>query len=131
MDLELPAVKRRAIQELGYGTNAKLMIGFSERIWRTQYGSNGSTLTDLPYQLTWETSREQPGRPGILTNFTGGTHGIELGRGTPAEQAALTVSQLEQIFPGISALRTGMKEARFHWPSHPWTLGSYASYLPG
>ena len=24
-----------------------------------------------------------------------------------------------------------MKEVRFHWPSHPWTRGSYASYLVG
>src|SRR5688500_5518130 len=60
IDLDLPAVKRRAIRELGYGTNAKLMVGFTERLWRTRYSSNGSTLTDLPYQLTWETSRLQP-----------------------------------------------------------------------
>jgi hypothetical protein len=25
----------------------------------------------------------------------------------------------------------GMKEARFHWPTHPFTRGSYSSYLPG
>jgi monoamine oxidase len=24
-----------------------------------------------------------------------------------------------------------MKEVRFHWPTHPYTLGSYAGYLPG
>jgi monoamine oxidase len=24
-----------------------------------------------------------------------------------------------------------MKEVRFHWPSFPWTKGSYASYLVG
>jgi monoamine oxidase len=24
-----------------------------------------------------------------------------------------------------------MTEARFHWPSHPFTRGSYACYLPG
>src|SRR5213075_12501 len=56
LDVDLPPVKQRAIRELGYGTNAKLMVGFSERIWRTKYSSNGSTLMDLPSQLTWETS---------------------------------------------------------------------------
>ena len=30
LDLELPPAKLRAIKELGYGTNAKLMIGFNE-----------------------------------------------------------------------------------------------------
>lgn len=130
LDLELPAVKRRAIQDLGYGTNAKLMTGYERRVWRAQ-GSNGSTLTDLPYQLSWETSRLQPGEHGILTNFTGGRHGEELGTGTAADQAARFVAQLEKVFPGVAAARAGMKEVRFHWPSFAWTRGSYSCYLPG
>ncbi|MGZ7038581.1 MAG: flavin monoamine oxidase family protein, partial [Thermoanaerobaculia bacterium] len=129
IDVELPERKRRAIRELGYGTNAKLMIGFTQRIWRTKYQSNGSTLTDLPYQLTWETSRLQDGASGILTNFTGGRHGIELGAGTPAERAAEAARQLDAIYPGIAALRG--KEARMHWPTNPWVRASYSSYLPG
>jgi monoamine oxidase len=131
LDLELPAVKRRAIAELGYGTNAKLMVGFDARPWRTRHGSNGSVVTDLGFQSTWETSRKQPGDAGILTNFTGGDHGVELGGGTAAEQAAALVAGLESVYPGISAARPGMAEARFHWPSHRWTRGSYACYLPG
>jgi monoamine oxidase len=129
--IELPPAKRRAIAELGYGTNAKLMIGFTERTWRTRHGSNGSSLTDLPYQLTWETSRLQRGESGVLTNFTGGRHGLSLGSGTAAEQAARTVGDLERVFPGVEAARAGATEARFHWPSFPWTKGSYASYRPG
>jgi len=131
LNVALPAVKRRAIAELGYGTNAKLMVGFSDRVWRTTHRSNGSTLSDLPSQLTRETSRAQAGRSGIITNFVGGDHGLEIGRGTAAEQARLLTADLERIFPGVSAARAGMKEVRFHWPSFPWTLGSYAGYLPG
>ena len=129
--VELPVVKRRAIAELGYGTNAKLMVGFSSRVWRERQKSNGSVLTDLPFQLTWETSRFQSGQAGILTNFTGGAHGVELGQGTDTEQAARLVADLERVFPGATAARAGMKEVRFHWPSFPWTRGSYASYLTG
>jgi monoamine oxidase len=128
--LDLSPAKQRAIRELGYGTNAKLMAGFSRRVWRA-LGSNGSSMTDLPYQISWETSRLQPGRHGILTNFTGGRQGEELGKGTAAEQAAAFVDGLEKVFPGISAARPGMKEARFHWPSFAWTRGSYSAYLPG
>ena len=131
VDVELPAVKRRAIAELGYGTNAKLMVGFDARPWRTRHGSNGSVVTDLGFQSTWEASRKQAGEAGILTNFTGGDHGVELGRGTAAEQAAALVSGLEQVYPGIGGHRDGMAEARFHWPSHRWTRGSYGCYLPG
>ena len=131
IDADLPAAKRRAIAELGYGTNAKLMIGFDERIWWTRHRSGGSMYTDLPLQTTWETSRMQPGAAGILTNFVGGRHGIEIGEGTPKMQADAAARQLEALFPDISAVRTGAREARFHWPSHPWTLGSYACFTPG
>jgi monoamine oxidase len=127
----LPAEKRRAIAELGYGTNAKLMVGFSSRVWRERLKSNGSVLTDMPFQLTWETSRAQSGRAGILTNFTGGAHGVDLGQGTDADQASRMVADLERVFPGATAARAGMKQVRFHWPSFPWTRGSYASYLAG
>jgi len=131
LDVDLPPAKRRAINELGYGTNAKLMTGFAERPWRGAHQSNGSVLTDLPFQLCWEASRLQPGRSGILTNFTGGRHGVELGQGTDREQADRFVGQLERIFPGVIAARQGMREVRFHWPSFQFTRGSYASYRPG
>jgi monoamine oxidase len=131
LDLPLPAVKRRAINELGYGMNAKLMVGFSERVWRTRHGSNGSAMTSLPFQTTWETSRGQDGRAGIITNFVGGAHALELGRGTAADQGALMVADFDRVFPGARSAHEGMKAVRFHWPSFPWTRGSYAGYLPG
>jgi len=131
LDVELPPVKRRAIAELGYGTGAKLMAGFGERVWRVRHKSNGSLMADLPFQTTWETSRRQQGRSGVLTNFVGGRHGLELGTGTAAEQAAALVRDLETVWPGLAAARAGQKEVRFHWPSHPWTRGSYASYRVG
>ncbi len=131
LDVPMPSAKRRAIAELGYGTNAKLMIGFSSRPWRERHGSNGSVVTDLPFQLVWETSRMQSGRAGILTNFSGGNHGLRVGQGTPAAQADALVRDLEKIFPGVAAAREGMKEVRFHWPTNRWVRGSYASYLAG
>jgi len=129
LEVELPEVKRRAIAELGYGTNAKLMVGFSERLWRTEGGSNGSVLSDRPFQLVWESTRLQPGAAGILVCYTGGRRGLEIGELTPAEQAARFADELDEVFPGVAALRSG--EARFHWPSFPWVRGSYACYRPG
>ncbi|HET6602945.1 MAG TPA: NAD(P)/FAD-dependent oxidoreductase [Xanthomonadaceae bacterium] len=130
LELPLPVAKLRAIQSLAYGTNAKLMIGFERRVWR-EHGSNGAVFTDLPLQTTWETSRKQPGTHGILTNFTGGLHGIEIGSGTPKAQADAAAAQLEAVFPGIAAARGNAPAVRFHWPSHPWARGSYACFRPG
>lgn len=131
LDLELPPQKRRAIERLRYGTNAKLMIGFNERIWRTQHQRNGSVYCDLPFQTTWETTRQQPGASGVLTNFTGGRHGLELGEGSAKAQADRAATQLDAIFPGIAAARGGAREVRMHWPSQPWVQGSYAVLTPG
>ena len=131
LDVDLPGVKAKAIRELRYGTNAKLMVGFAERVWRTVHRTNGSLMADLAFQTTWETSRQQAGRAGVLTNFTGARHGVEVGRGSPAEQAAALVRDLETVWPGVAAARGNQKEARFHGPSHPWTRGSYASYGVG
>ena len=130
IDVAMPEAKRRAIAELGYGTNAKLMIGFDRRPWRT-HGANGASMSDLAYQTSWETSRKQPGAAGILTNFTGGRHGVELGSGSAAEQAARAVADLERVFPGVAAARSGAREVRMHWPTHPWAMGSYACFRPG
>ena len=129
IEIDLPERKWRAIRELGYGTNAKLMIGFEKRVWRTHHRSNGSTLTDLGYQLSWETSRLQPGASGILTNFTGGQRGLDLGQGTAEERAIEVAKQMETVFPGIEGQRG--KQSRMHWPTHPWVRASYACYLPG
>ena len=66
-----------------------------------------------------------------MTNFVGGKHGVEIGSGTPKVQADLASHQLDAIFPGLSDARAGMREARMHWPTNPWVLGSYACFRPG
>jgi monoamine oxidase len=132
LTVELPPRVRAAISELVYGTNAKLMIEFQRRVWREQASSDGSTFSDLPYQTTWDTSRPQPGvGGGVLVNFVGGARGVELGRGTPDEQAIPCVQHLEQVFPGIAVARSKRSAVRFHWPSNPWVEGSYLCLRPG
>ena len=131
IDVPLPAVKLRAIRELRYGTNAKLMIGFNQRVWRERYHYNGSVFADLPFQTSWETTRKQAGAGGVLVNFVGGRHGVEVGQGSAQAQADKAVRELDAIFPGIAAARHGAREVRMHWPSFPWTQGSYACFGPG
>ncbi|MEO6154218.1 MAG: NAD(P)/FAD-dependent oxidoreductase, partial [Thermomonas sp.] len=130
IDVDLPTRKRNAIDNLAYGTNAKLMIGYDRRVWR-DHQANGASMSDLAYQTSWETTRKQPGNGGVLTNFTGGRHGVALGQGSPKQQAETATRDLDRVFPGLAAARTGAREARFHWPSHRWTLGSYACFRPG
>jgi monoamine oxidase len=127
--LKMPDAKRKAILELGYGTNAKLIAGFSRRVWEAQH-STGYTFTDLEFQCCWETSRGQPGNNAILTNFAGGNLGLHLNEGELLDRAGGFASQVERIYPGAKDALT-KKAIRQHWPSSPFALGSYTCYKPG
>ncbi len=124
-----PAEKQRAIRELGYGTNAKLFAGTSARPWRAQ-GHNGECMTDAAFQLCWDNAQLQPGAAGGLTLFSGGQAGLDVGAGTAEAQVARLMPGVEGAFPGVAAAQTG-RTGRFHWPTHPFTRGSYACYRPG
>lgn len=127
--VKLPDAKRKAIQELGYGTNAKLIAGFSRRVWEEAH-STGYTFTDLEFQCCWETSRGQPGTHAILTNFAGGKLGQNLNQGELQDRASGFAKQVDRIYPGTLDAFTG-KAVRQHWPSSPFVLGSYTCYKPG
>lgn len=136
--LELPPWKIRAIQELGYGTNAKQMIGFSSRPWAA-LNSNGSSYSDLPHhQATWETN---PSRASvdhaILTDYASGDRGLRLNSRQSQTEASRFLRDLDRVYPGAFAAarrdRTGnfIQSYLAHWPSNPLSLGSYTCYTPG
>ena len=134
--LDLPLWKQRAIDELGYGTNAKMMMGFDNPYWRG-LGSSGASYSDLPnHQATWETNPTRAGAHGaVLTDYSGGARGAGLDPGDAQQEAAAFVADLEQVFPGASANATRTAGAFLvhleHWPSNPLTRGSYTCYRPG
>jgi monoamine oxidase len=123
------AVKTTAIKELGMGTNAKVTLQFTSRFWRNQ-GSNGETYSDRGYQNTWEASRAQGGKSGLLVWYTGGNPGVAVGSGTPESQAATFLKQIEPVLPGATAQWNG-KVTRDWWPGNPWTKGSYSYWKAG
>ncbi|NMF65860.1 flavin monoamine oxidase family protein [Brasilonema octagenarum] len=130
LNVDLPAVKKKAIAQLGYGNNAKLITAYQERIWRTRYNSTAFVSSDLDFQSIWEASRYQPGSNGLLTNFTGGQSSLLLGQGSAEFQGQKLLTQLEKIFPGIPSVRKG-EAIRAYWPTEPYTRASYACYLVG
>jgi monoamine oxidase len=135
--LAIPAAKRAAIDRLGYGTNAKMMVGFGARPWAAQ-GSNGSSYSDLPnHQATWETNPTlaSPTRA-VLTDYSSGNRGARLNPSGVQAEATRFLGDLDRVFPGARAAATRDAQGRFrahleHWPSNPLTLGSYTCYEPG
>jgi monoamine oxidase len=132
VDLQIPlsAQKTMAINQLGYGTNAKLMAGFTDRHWATNLGYQGYVFTDQSLQLGWDSSQLQPGTAGGYTIFTGGNEGLAMGNGSAQSQLNNYMPGLNAIFPGIQSKFNG-NVSRFHWPTHPFTMASYAAYRVG
>jgi monoamine oxidase len=129
LNLPLPSWKTNAINNLGYGTNAKLFLGFNSRPWRTN-GCTGYLFTDQAAQGGWDSSQLQPGTAGSYTVYVGGQVGVDMGTGTPQSQVSRFLPTLNAVWPGTQAQYNGKVE-RFHWPSFPLTRGSYACYRPG
>jgi monoamine oxidase len=122
-------LKRTAIEELGMGTNSKLHLQFRTRHWES-LRSTGETYADTGYQSTWDVTRAQPGRSGILVDYTGGKIGASFGSGDASSHATEFLSRLEPVLPGISTQWNRRATLDF-WTDYPWTLGSYSYWKVG
>jgi monoamine oxidase len=122
-------LKRTAIENQGMGTNSKLHVQFTKRYWN-KLGCNGDTFADTGYQNSWDVTRAQPGKSGILVNYTGGDVGASFGVETPDFYANQFLTQIEPVLPGISDRENGLETLDF-WPGYPWTKGSYSYWKVG
>ncbi len=125
LELEMPAVKRNCINQLGFGTNAKLMIGTQGHIWRG-LGYSGLSYSDNGIPNGWDNAQLQTadGAAAGLSILFGGSTGIAIGKGSPEHQKDIYLPKWDQIFKGTAAAFNG-RVARMHWPSYPHALGSY------
>jgi monoamine oxidase len=130
--LRLSSEKLKCIRELGMGTNAKILQGTTSRVWRTPESglpapSNGTFYTDLGFQNLWESSRNQPGDAGIITDYLGGKPGRN------DAQSALEIfrSGLPKMSPKMAESLDPAAVTTWFWITYPYTLGSYASAKVG
>ncbi len=112
-------LKQKAITRLGSGSNSKLALQFSQRLWNTPgpWGlSTGGSYSDTGYQVAYDVSRGQSGSSGILVDYTAADLAESLRASTPYATAANAqvhsyarrfLDQLEHVFPGIRPLWNG------------------------
>jgi monoamine oxidase len=132
------AKKIHAINHLGYGTNTKLQLQFKSRYWNESgrpwgHANDGTTYVDTAYQGGWDVTRAQPGRPGIMVRYGGGSIGASFTRDDPHAlhgYAKDTLSLLEAFFPGITPHYNGIVTLSAPW-RNPHLLGSYACWKVG
>jgi monoamine oxidase len=132
-------LKQTAITQLGAGLNTKLNLQFDTRLWHA-YGGTGSLYSDLPFQSGWEATRGQDGATGILVEYPGAEVAGSMGQSNPYTTTATNsqvttyaqrfLSQLEPIFPGITAQWNG--KAMLSTPAtDPNFFCSYSYWKPG
>jgi monoamine oxidase len=136
--------KQTAITQLGAGCNVKLNLQFTSRPWNAA-GSTGSLYSDQPFQSAWEVTRGQSGATGILVEYPGANTAQSMGQSSPytttttnphvAMYAKQFLSQLEPIFPGITAqwngkamLSTPFTDPNFRCSYSYWKPGQYTSF---
>jgi monoamine oxidase len=133
--IDLPPLQLRAIRHQPLGSNAKIQMQFSRRVWNADRWT-GNLYDDGPVQGGWETTIDQSGAPGILIALPGGEAGADLGRRyrltsyygpAPAAMAADYLQDFETNFPGASAAFNG--KAFYSWSSGDPHIGGAYSYL--
>lgn len=128
--MDLPPLKRRVINELGYGTNSKFILETRERVWRSA-GYRGYLFSErIPNGWDSAQMQQNDSGPGAYTCFFGGERGRSAARGTEAEQLSYVLPDLEGAFPGTKDGLTGGMEIA-HWPGNPFVKASYSCFAVG
>jgi monoamine oxidase len=128
--------KRRAIESLGRGRNAKLHLQFRRRAWTAgpRGPGSGTSLTDLGYQMTYQASGAR-GTSGVLVNFRGGEATERLRPASPytsgqadglAAEARWLLERLDRVWPGVAAEWNG--KVALSAPARDPNLGCSYSY---
>jgi monoamine oxidase len=136
-------LKQLAINELGGGRNAKTQLQFNTRLWNAPGAwpgvSNGSSYADTGYQASWEVSRAQAGKSGLMVFFSGGQTAASF----KTKQAVATIKdaqvvadvnttlrRAETVFPGMTRQWNGKATQSIPHLS-PYFNNSYAYYRVG
>lgn len=125
------------VDELGMGTNAKVLLQF-DRPFYTGFGdwSGGLSRGDDPLIGTWESSGTDGNDDlGLLTVYSGG----RVGAGYEADEphAPASAGVVEEMLAAIGAAVPDISSAfdgdawLDAWVMDPWVGGSYAAFLPG
>ena len=123
--LGLGPAKLKCIKELGYGDNAKIMIGTKSQPWKDSAAaglpapSNG-TFYSPEFQVLWDTSRGQTGTRGILTNYLTATE-------DQASAVAKAEAGMRKISPAIADSLDTANIASFFWGKYPFNKGSFSA----
>jgi monoamine oxidase len=129
--------KRACIEELGMGTNAKVLLELERHV--THYGRTAhSRWSGEFYDArvdTWGSTLAQPGRTSLLTVYSGGhagaSYGVSGAHGpAPRHVVDRTLAEIGRAVPGLAGGFSGRAWVDA-WVHDRYSHGSYAAFRPG
>ena len=111
---------------MGYGVGGKISVQFDRRIWR-DYGRNGKVLSERAWGHLWETTDDQGGDRGVLTNLLSSHDGAAFA--ALPEAPDRLVAEIDRLFPGAKGLAG--ERVQTDWTNDPFSLGAYSCFGPG
>jgi monoamine oxidase len=134
--LELSERRRRAIDTLAMGTNAKLQFQMKRSLVDVDW--TGAFRSDDPEFGTWDSTYGQsdphPETP-VITIYTGGRSGAGYPTDVPHGMAppAIIGAALDALARGVVDIREAFNGIAYldSWVDDPWVHGSYAGFAPG
>jgi len=149
MDLsDMTPEKRNSIQELGYGQNNKLFLGYEGRPWREGKNNYYGYLFHKDIHDGWDSSsiKSVASNKGVYCCFFGGDESIALSKvagqnphapathiwktDLPQKEIDKYVGQMEEVFPGSKKAYVN-KHVFACWSSYPFVKASYTCPKPG
>lgn len=149
MDLpEMTDEKRTAINELGYGQNNKLFLGYENRPWREGKNMFYGYLFHKNIHDGWDSSsvKSVESNKGVYCCFFGGSESIQLSKvaiknpyapqnhvwktDLPSNDIQRYTQLLEEVYPG-SKKSYANKHVFACWSSYPFVNASYTCPKPG
>jgi monoamine oxidase len=126
LNLELPEEKTKAIQELGYGTSSKVILGSESRTWRSK-GFSGYLFSDI-IQNGWDSSI------GENNDLDAGSYTVFLGGNAGKVATTEDIPKYGKAFADVfdsSEKFLNEKSTVFNWSNSPNFLGGYSAYKVG
>lgn len=145
---DMPAVKRKCIDELGYGKNTKLILGYDSQPWRSKENNAMGYLFTNDMTNGWDGSATmtENNTNGAYVAFFGGKFSQELSNSSsisphappthswrtaiPEEKVNGFVTELDRIFKGSKNHFAG-RHVFVNWLDYPYVKASYSCYKPG
>lgn len=140
--------KIKCIDELGYGKNTKLMLGYDGQPWRNKKNNAMGYLFSKDMANGWDgTANKTEGNPlGAYVAYFGGAFSQKLCDESfknpmappthswrtelPGEKVNAFVNELDKIFTG-SKKKFLNKHVFVNWIDYPFVKASYSCYKPG